>query len=139
LPGLLGANQPLFYYGPPPAIKAIYKNSIYDSAFHPMNLIEQMSAGHTRSEIVASWGITYSAFNNWLESYADLAEAYAVGKPAFDAYHKQALRHSAFGQSKNVRENSLFFLLKNVAGFDENSGGHEYRDGAVAEVEFVDE
>lgn len=139
IPGLIGSNQPLFYYGPPPAIKQIYKSSLYDKDFHPADLVHHMRNGKSRSEIVAFWGITYSRFNDWLDSFPEMAEAYSIGKPAFDAYYKQALRDSSFGVAKSVRENSLFFMLKNQAGFDEGGGNHEYADAQSAELEFVDE
>lgn len=103
-----------------------------------MDLLAHMREGHTRSEIVAAWGITYSTFNDWLDTKAELAQAYAAGKPAYDAYYKSALRYSAFGQLQRVRENSLFFMLKNVAGFEDHGGGHEFADGQMAELEFVD-
>lgn len=139
LEGLAEPEQPLFYYGPPPAIKALYKKLNYDKNFHPADLLKHMQEGSSRSEICAAWGITYSTLNNWIEEFAELAEAYNMGKPAYDAYYKRALRHSAFGVAKSVREGSLFFMLKNMAGFDEGGGGHEFADGAGAEVEFVDE
>lgn len=101
-------------------------------------MLAHMREGHTRSEIVAAWGITYSMFNDWLDAYPEMANAYAIGKPAFDAFNKRALRYSAFGQLQRVREGSLFFMLKNIAGFEENGGGHEYGDGQQAELEFVD-
>lgn len=137
--GLVEAEQPLFYYGPPPAIKALYKKLEFDNDFHPMDLIKHMGEGSSRSEVCAAWGITYSRFNEWLDEYAEMAEAYAIGKPLFDAYYKRALRLSAFGQLKLVREGSLFFMLKNVAGFDEGGGSHEYGDGQGAELEFVED
>lgn len=137
--GLLEAEQSLFYYGPPPAIKCLYKKLEFDADFHPHDLISHMSEGSSRSEICAAWGITYSKFNDWLDDYAEMAEAYSIGKPAYDAFYKKALRLSAFGQLKLVKENSLFFMLKNVAGFDEGGGSHEYGDGQGAELEFIDE
>lgn len=137
--GLAEAEQPLFYYGPPPAIKATYKKLEFDKDFHPLDLLKHMQEGSTRSEICAAWGITYSKFNEWLDEHAELAEAYAVGKPAFDAYYKRALRHSAFKQAASVRENSLFFMLKNIAGYDDQGGQHEFGDGETAELEFVDD
>lgn len=139
IPGLETPEQPLFYYGPPPAIRALYKKLEYDKDFHPEDLLKHMQEGSTRSEICAAWGITYSKFNEWLEMYPELAEAYSVGKPAYDAYYKRSLRLSAFGQLKTVREGSLFFMLKNVAGFDEGGGSHEFNDGMGAELEFVDD
>lgn len=139
LEGLAEAEQPLFYFGPPPAIKALYKKLEFDKDFHPQDLLKHMQEGSTRSEICAAWGITYSKFNEWLDQYNELAEAYAVGKPAFDAYYKRALRHSAFKQAQSVRENSLFFMLKNIAGYDDQGGQHEYGDGESAELEFVDD
>jgi hypothetical protein len=137
--GLAEAEQPLFYYGPPPAIKTLYKKLEFDSKFHPQDLLKHMQEGSSRSEICAAWGVTYSKFNEWLDEHPELAEAYAVGKPSFDAYYKRALRHSAFGQMKSVREGSLFFMLKNLAGFDEGGGQHEFGDGEKAELEFVDD
>lgn len=137
--GLAEPEQPLFYYGPPPAIKALYKKLEFDKDFHPMDLMKHMGEGSSRSEICAAWGITYSKFNEWLDEHPELAEAYAVGKPSYDAYYKRALRLSAFGQLKLVREGSLFFMLKNVAGFDEGGGSHEYGDGQGAELEFVED
>lgn len=137
--GLLEPEQPLFFYGPPPAIKALYKKLEFDRKFHPEDLLKHMLEGSSRSEICAAWGITYSRFNEWLDEHAELAEAYAVGKPGFDAYYKKALRLSAFGQLKLVREGSLFFMLKNLAGFDEGGGSHEFGDGQGAELEFVDD
>lgn len=137
--GLEDAEQPLFYYGPPPAIKTLYKKLEFDVDFHPFDLLKHMQEGSSRSEICAAWGITYSKLNEWLDDHPELAEAYAVGKPSYDAYYKRALRHSAFGQMKGVRENSLFFMLKNIAGFDEGGGQHEFGDGQGAELEFVDE
>lgn len=139
LGGLLEPEQPLFYYGPPPAIKALYKKLEYDSKFHPEDLLKHMQEGSSRSEVCAAWGITYSRLNEWLDIHPELAEAYAVGKPAFDAYYKKALRLSSFGQLKLVREGSLFFMLKNIAGYDEGGGQHEYNDGQGAELEFVDD
>lgn len=127
------------YLGPPPVIRQLYKSTTYDKKFHPQDLLGHMRAGKSRSEIVAAWGITYSKFNQWLDAYPELAEAYSVGKPAFDAYYKQALRDSAFGLARTVREPSLFFMLKNQAGFDESGGNHEYADSQAAELEFVDE
>lgn len=117
----------------------MYNNANYDKDFHPIDLLAHMREGHTRSEIVAAWGITYSRFNSWLETKPEIAEAYSIGKPAYDAYHKRALRLSAFGQLKKVRENSLFFLLKNQVGFSEEGGGHEFYEGTAAELEFVDD
>lgn len=137
--GLAKAEQPLFYYGPPPAIRQLYKGEGFDRDFHPHDLLKHMQEGSTRSEICAAWGITYSKFNEWIDAYPEMAEAYAVGKPAFDAFYKRALRFSAFGQLQKVREPSLFFMLKNQAGFIEDGGDHEFSDGAQAEVEFVDE
>lgn len=137
--GLAEPEQPLLYCGPPPAIKQLYKGEGYDKDFHPHDLLKHMQEGSSRSEICAAWGVTYSKFNEWLEANPELAEAYAVGKPAFDAYYKRALRHSAFGQAKTIREGSLFFMLKNQAGFADEGGGHEFSDGQTAEVEFVDE
>lgn len=137
--GLAEAEQPLFFYGPPPAIKALYKKLEFDKDFHPEDLMKHMCEGSSRSEICAAWGITYSKFNEWLDECPELAEAYAVGKPAFDAYYKRALRLSSFGQLKMVREGSLFFMLKNLAGFDEGGGSHEFGDGQGAELEFVDD
>lgn len=137
--GLEEPEQPLFYYGPPPAIKALYKKLEFDKDFHPQDLLKHMQEGSSRSEICAAWGITYSKFNEWLDTYPELAEAYAVGKPAFDAFFKRSLRMSAFGQLKTVKENSLFFMLKNMAGFDEGGGQHEFGDGVGAELEFVDD
>lgn len=139
LEGLEGREQPLFFFGPPPAIKQLYKSTEYDKEFHPFDLLEHMRNGKTRSEIVAAWGITYTKFNMWLDSFPELAEAYAVGKPAFDAYHKAALRHVAFGQMPKAKEYSLHFMLKNFAGFDDTGGGHEFADNQMAELEFVDE
>lgn len=138
LDGLAEPEQPLFYYGPPPAIRALYKKLEYDREFHPEDLLKHMQEGSSRSEVCAAWGITYSKFNDWLDCHAELAEAYAMGKPAFDAYYKKALRLSSFGQLKTVREGSLFFMLKNIAGYDEGGGSHEYGDGQGAELEFVD-
>jgi len=138
LDDLIGKEQPLFFYGPPPAIKQLENKSGYDKSFHPQDLLAHMREGHTRSEIVAAWGITYTTFNDWIDSKPELAAAYAIGRPAFDAYNKRALRYSAFGQLTRVRENSLFFMLKNIAGFEDHGGGHEYGDGQMAELEFVD-
>lgn len=139
MPGLAEADQPLFYYGPPPAIKATYKKLEYDSDFHPQDLVMHMQQGSSRSEICAAWGITYSMFNDWLDQYPELGMAFATGRPAFDAYYKRALRHAAFGQMKGVNEKSLFFMLKNQAGFTEDGGDHEYADGQNADIEFVDD
>lgn len=137
--GLAAPEQPLLYFGPPPAIKQLYKKTDFDPEFHPFDLIEHLREGHSRSEIVASWGITYSKFNEWLDAYPEFAEAFAVGKPAFDAYHKRALRLCAFGQLPKARENSLFFLLKNQAGFEDGGGHEEFPDSHASELEFVDD
>lgn len=130
----------MFYYGPPPALRGIdRKDGEYDTDFHPHDLLKHMGEGNSRSEVCAAWGITYSTFNNWLDKHPELAEAYAIGKPAYDGYYKRALRHSAFGQMKTVREGSLFFMLKNVAGFADEGGDHEFSDNQSAEVEFIDD
>lgn len=132
-------GQPLFFFGPPPAIKQTYKSSGFDKEFHPEDLLAHMREGHTRSEIIAAWGITYSMFNDWLDSYPELAQAYSIGKPAFDAYHKRALRFVAYGMMPKAKEYSLHFLLKNQAGFVDEGGGHEFGDSQEAELEFVDD
>lgn len=133
-------GQPLFYYGPTPAIKLLYTGSKgYDPKFHPRDLLEHMANGKSRSEVCAAWGITYSMFNEWLETHRELSDAYAVGKPAYDGYYKKALRDTAFGAAKGVRENSMFFMLKNVAGFSDNDGGHDYADAQGAELDFETE
>jgi len=137
--GLVEPEQPLFYYGPPPAIRALYKKLEFDKDFHPEDLLKHMQEGSSRSEICAAWGITYSKFNEWIDMYPEMSEAYSMGKPSFDAFYKKALRLSAFGQLKLVREGSLFFMLKNIAGFDEGGGSHEFSDGVGAELEFVDD
>lgn len=133
------AEQKLFYYGPPPALMPLYTNSGFDKKVHPESLLLMMREGKTRSEVCAAWSITYTMFNDWLTQYPELAEAFVVGKPAFDAYYKKALRDSAFGLSKGVREGSLFFYIKNVAGFDDQGGGHEYGDSTNAELDIVGE
>lgn len=134
-----GAEQKLFFYGPPPALIPLYLDSTFDKNKHPQNLLDSMRLGLTRSEVCAAWGITYSKFNEWLEQYPELAEAFVIGKPAFDAYYKVALRASAFGLAKGVREGSLFFYLKNVAGFDDAGGSHEFSDSTNAELDIVGE
>lgn len=131
-------SLPVFYYGPPPAIRLLQSNNKYDKDFHPLDFLAHLREGSTRSEVCAAWGITYSTLNKWIESYPEMAEAYAVGKPAYEAYYKRALKLAAFGQLKTVKENSLFFLLKNVAGFTDD-GAHEFGDGEQAEIEFVDD
>lgn len=136
---LAAAEQPLFFYGPPPALLPLYTNSGFDKSIHPESLLKMMRLGCTRSEVCASWGITYGTFNDWLEQYPELAEAFVIGKPAFDAYYKVALRASAFGQAKTIREGSLFFYLKNVAGFDDAGGSHEFSDSTNAELDIVGE
>jgi hypothetical protein len=136
--GLEEPEQPLFFYGPPPSIKTLYTKNEFDRKFHPQDLLKHMQEGSTKSEICAAWGVTYSKFNEWLDAHPEFASAYAAGKPAYDAFYKRALRLAAFGQLKTVKENSLFFMLKNVAGFTED-GGHEFSDGNEADVEFVDD
>jgi hypothetical protein len=135
--GLENPEQALFFYGPPPAIKTVTQKHEYDKDFHPMDLLYHMRDGATRSEIVAAWGITYTKFNDWLEKYPELAEAFAVGKPAFEAFWKRTLRYSAFKQLQLVREDSLFMLLKNSVGFGNEGGSHEYGEGDAAELEFI--
>jgi hypothetical protein len=137
--GLLGKNQPLFFFGPPPAIAQIYKHTDYDKDFHPRDLLSHMRNGKTRSEIVAAWGITYSKFTEWIESFPEMAEALSVGVPAYDAYHKSTLRYVAFGMMPKAKEHSLHFMLKNFAGFDDSNGSHEFEDGQESELEFVDD
>ncbi len=138
--GLDGAEQPLFYMGPPPALRCLLKNkNEFDKKFHPADLLKHMQEGSSRSEVCAAWGIGYELFNKWLEEKPELAQAFAVGLPAYDGYYKRAVRYSAFGMLKNVREGSLFFLLKNLAGFGENGGDHEFMDGSPGDIEFVDD
>lgn len=137
--GLLGKEQPLFFFGPPPAIAQIYKNTDYDKDFHPHDLLSHMRNGRTRSEIIAAWGITYSKFTEWIESFPEMAEALAVGVPAYDAYHKSTLRYVAFGMMPKAKEYSLHFMLKNFAGFDDSNGSHEFEDGQESDLEFVDD
>lgn len=139
LPGLIGKEQPLFFFGPPPAIAVTYKGTGYDKEFHPADLIEHMRNGKTRSEIVACWGIKYTTFNEWIEAYPELAEAYAIGIPAFEAYYKATLRYVSFGMMPKANAFSLHFMLKNLAGFDENGGSHEFAEAQNAELEFVDD
>jgi hypothetical protein len=136
--GLAEPEQPLLYFGPPPAIKQLYKSTDFDKDFHPFDMLAHMRAGHSRSEIVAAWGITYSKFNEWLDNFPEMAEAYAVGKPAFDAYYKQTLRLASFGQMPKVREYSLHLMLKTQVGVSDQAN-HEFGDGQGAEVEFVDD
>lgn len=139
LEGLDGREQPLFFFGPPPAIKVLYTGTDYDKEFHPADLLAHMREGKTRSEIVAAWGITYEKFNNWIDTFPEMSEAYAVGIPAFNAYYKATLRHVSFGQMPKAKEYSLHFMLKNFAGFDDSGGAHEFADGQSASVEFVDD
>ena len=88
---------------------------------------------------MASWGISYSTFNDWLEAYAELANAYEIGKPAFDAYYKKALRDTAFGVAKGVREYSLFFMLKTAVGLDDGAPDNEHGSiGGGTDVDFID-
>jgi len=129
----------LFFMGPPPALRIIGKSKdTFDKNFHPQDLLKHMQEGSTRSEICAAWGITYSKFNDWIDKHPEFAEAYSVGKPAYDGYYKRVLRFSAFGQMLKAREGSLFFLLKNIAGFGEDGGEHEFPESGGSELEFVD-
>ena len=139
LPDLDKSEQPLLYYGPPPAIKALYKKSGFDKDFHPDDLLKHMGEGSTRSEICAAWGITYQMFNDWIDTYPELSNAFAVGKPMFDAYYKRALKFMAFGMMPKARDYSFHFLIKNVAGFNDGGGDHDFSDGSNATLEFVDE
>jgi len=140
LPGLDGKEQPLYYYGPPPAIRQLYDApSGYDKDFHPEDLLKQMREGKTKSEIVASWGITYSDFEDWIDKKPELSQAYAVGMPAFEAYYKSTLRFVAFGQMPKAKDISLQFMLKNFAGFDDSGGGHEFPDAQKTVLEFYDD
>ena len=136
---LLDPEQPLFYYGPPPAFKALYKvNNGYDLDFHPKDLLLQLQSGHSPDEIAASWGISSNTLTQWCDAYAELAEAKACGATAFSGYWKRALRMSAFGQLKTVKENSLFKILDNQVGFGNDGGGHEFADTQGADLTFVD-
>lgn len=111
----------------------------YDKDFHPADLCEHLRNGKSRSEIVAHWGISYATFNAWLEAYPELAHAYEVGKPAFDAYYKKALRDTAFGVAKGVREYSLFFMLKTAVGLDDGTPESEHGSiGGGEDLEFID-
>lgn len=139
MPGLIGKEQPLFFFGPPPAIKAIYGKCEFDKDFHPQDMLEHMRNGKTRSEIVAAWGITYTKFNDWITAHPELAEAYSIGIPAFEAYYKSTLRYVSFGMMPKANSFSLHFMLKNLAGFDENGGAHEFAEAQNAELEFVDD
>ena len=136
---LLDPEQPLFYYGPPPALKALYKtNTGFDVTFHPVDLLLQLQNGHSPDEIAASWGISSNTLTQWCDMYPELAEAKACGATAFSAYWKRALRMSAFGQLKTVKENSLFKILDNQVGFASDGGGHEFADIQGADLTFVD-
>ena len=136
---LLDPEQPLFYYGPPPALKALYKtNTGYDATFHPQDLLLQLQSGHSPDEIAASWGISSNTLTQWCDMYAELGEAKACGATAFSGYWKRALRMSAFGQLKTVKENSLFKILDNQVGFGSDGGGHEFADIQGADLTFVD-
>lgn len=137
--GLDGKEQPLYYYGLPPIIRLAERKSGFDPKFHPDDLVQRLREGQSRSEIVATWGISYATFNDWLEAYPELSHAYEVGKPAFDAYYKKALRDTAFGVAKGVREYSLFFMLKTAVGLDDGAPDNDH--GAVGggtDVEFID-
>lgn len=104
-----------------------------------MDLVKHMQEGSTLSEVCAAWGITYSKFSDWLDAYPEFAEAYKVGKPAFDAYYKRALRFVAFGMMPKARDYSLHFLLKNQVGFHDDGGHQEYAHSSAAELVFEDE
>lgn len=136
---LLDPEQPLFYYGAPPALKALYKtNTGFDASFHPIDFLLQLQNGHSPDEIAASWGISAHTIGVWCDMYPEMAEAKSVGATAFSAYWKRALRLSAFGQLKSVKENSLFKILDNQVGFSGEGGGHEFADTQGAELTFVD-
>lgn len=136
---LVDPEQELYYYGSPPPFKALYKtNSGFDVTFHPQDMLIQLSNGHSPAEIAASWGISAHKLNQWYEMYPELAEAKAIGATAYDAFWKRALRLSAFGQLKTVKENSLFKILDNQVGFNDQGGGHEFADVQGAELTFVD-
>lgn len=137
---LVEPKQELFYYGPPPAIKALeLSNSGYDKDFHPRDMLAQLRQGAHPDEIAASWGIKSSTLLEWVEAYAELAEARAVGATAYNAYWFRALKLSAFGQLVKVRENSLFKVLDNQVGFDNHGGGHAFADVQNDELVFIDE
>lgn len=136
---LIDKKQELFFYGPPPAIKVLYRtNKGYDKDFHPQDYLIQVSDGKDPDQVAASWGISASMLDSWVENYPEMGEARKVAATAYAAYWKQALRLSAFGQLVKVRENSLFKILDNQVGFGQDGGGHEFADTVGSDVSFVD-
>ena len=129
----------LFFYGAPPAIKALYKtNKGYDSKFHPVDFLLQLQEGKDPDQVAASWGISGGTLDSWVETHPEMSEARKVGATAYAAYWKYALRLSAFGQLRTVNEKSLFKILDNQVGFNDANGGHEFADTVGADVSFID-
>jgi len=136
---LVDPKQELFFYGPPPAIKALtLSNSGFDKDFHPLDMLAQLRQGNSPDEIAANWGISSTKLAEWVEAHPELAEARVVGATAYAAYWKRALKLSAFGQLLKVRENSLFKILDNQVGFSNHGGGHEFADVQNDELVFID-
>lgn len=129
-------QEELIYQGVSPCIKALYVRSGYDKDFHPENFLQQLRDGHTPDEIAASWGISHGQLNEWLELYAELAQARVIGATAFKAFYKKALRLSAFKQL-NVREDSLFKILQTQVGIGIETND-EFSDQSEAELVFID-
>lgn len=136
---LIDPHQELFYYGPPPVMKGLYRtNNGYSKDFHPQDLLIQLNNGVSPDEVACSWGISKAMLETWVQNHAELSEAYKVGATAYVAYWKRTLRLGAFGH-KHVREKFLFKILDNQVGFNDTLGGHEFADSQGADMVFVDE
>lgn len=128
-------GTPIKFYGLPPGLVPIKDAHKYKPTFHPVDLLKRLRCGETKDEVCAAWGITFTTLQDWLDNYPGMGEALAVGRPAFLAYWRNAVKLAATGQIVSLKENTFTFVVKNSIGWNEE-GQDAMADAANAELRF---
>ncbi len=59
---------------------------VFDPEFHPSDYIKQSRLGLHKVHIVLDWNISPRLFNQWINKYPELRDAYYIGQAAFQVY-----------------------------------------------------
>ena len=104
------------------------QSAIYDSKFHPVDLVSHLEAGHFKFEVCAAWGISTATLDKWIVTFKEMAEAYDIGREKFFAFNMALWRGKMMGHSKHKKINSsmLMFQFTNVMGWSHQGGRFEY-------------
>lgn len=93
---------------------------IYDKNFHPKSYVELASAGKTKAQICAAWGISREALDNWSKdrkNKPELLDAIKEGDDLRTAWWNNLALGIASGQIKG-NPTMTIFLMKNICSKD---------------------